>query len=785
MAQHLILPDPRRLPSRRASGAGGGGHQRQRGQHGRHLRQQLQQVVAAPSRLNAGVDPSAVFKIRAAARPDDSAFENRGLQVLGETVNYTYFVLTEDRAATLNRAIVRYTNSGALGSFFDLINDIEPYGAEDRRGPGIDQLVPPGTRVQPGATYTVDVGIWPSGDYNEAARRFAVVETVVNQTGGEILLRSVSARRTYLRVATTLDGVNDLLDTSVVELVRTPPVPFLDFRDWRDVSDGELDKAVTPSAVVGILDDSPADRHPLLEGLILSNESLAPSGYQWQQAGSHGTEVVGRALYADLHQELRDGRTVTAHGEVRVVRILEPDPGTLNGATRFPTYALAHELVEQGIRHLHSRYGVRIFNLSVGYAEPFDEVHVGPLTEIIDDLVRELDIVVVVPTGNAAIGRDARTLSGHHIHDDKPRFFLTAEHRLSEPGPAALAVSVGSLALSGAAAEMPRRVGWIAAAEANEASPFSRSGPGIGTASKRRNKPDVVHYGGNVVINDSGNAVENDPGASLVSTSFRHGDGRLFAAVNGTSFAVPAVARLAADIAEEYPESSANLIRALLVTGASPPAPSLRLTDAAERGRVYGLGLPARDIATTSSSTRVTMTYDGAMPIDTVQIHPLPVPELFRRGSGGERTITVALAFDPPVRRQRREYLAASMKVDIYRDMDPDQLAEMLVKQDPDDPNELISDRRRLTLLPGSNSFTNSTLQLRQWTARNSFINDDEVFYLVVTHRAQTWARNNPGYAEQKYALAVTLEDQHLVQADLHDLLTQRVSLPARVRVRA
>jgi len=73
----------------------------------------------------------------------------------------------------------------------------------------------------------------------------------------------------------------------------------------------------------------------------------------------------------------------------------------------------------------------------------------------------------------------------------------------------------------------------------------------------------------------------------------------------------------------------------------------------------------------------------------------------------------------------------------------------------------------------------------RRWTARNSFVNDEETFYVVVTHKAQTWARNEPGYAEQSYALAVTLEDQNLVQADLHQLLTQQVQVPARLRVRA
>jgi len=95
-----------------------------------------------------------------------------------------------------------------------------------------------------------------------------------------------------------------------------------------------------------------------------------------------------------------------------------------------------------------------------------------------------------------------------------------------------------------------------------------------------------------------------------------------------------------------------------------------------------------------TTDTRVIMTYDGSMSTDTDEIHPLPVPEVFRRGSGGQRTITVAAAFDPPVRRQRREYLAASMKVDVYRDIDPDELVEILKKQDRTTPGGVVGPKQ-------------------------------------------------------------------------------------------
>ncbi len=779
MPDHLVLPDPRQLPSRRAGGAGGGTPARQPAAHGAHLRQRLAAAVQPPRRLNRGVDPSLVFKVRAASRPPEGAFEGRGLEVLGESVDYTYFVLAEDGATSFDRAIDQYRRTGDLRSFFNVINDIEPYESDDRRGPGLEDA-PPFSGVR-----TFDVALWPANDEREAQNRVAVVEAILASRGSEVLLRSVSARRSYLRVSASQASLNDLLETSVVELVRTPPVPFMDFRDWRNVAGHELELQAESSATVGVLDDAPAEAHPLLAGRVLSTETLSPSTYSWQPPGSHGTEVVGRLLYPGMHEELRDAAPLTAVGEVRVIRILEPDPATGGASTRFATYDFPHEIVAAAIRHLHLVHDVRVFNLSLGYAGPYNDLHVDPMTEVIDDLVRELDVVIVVPTGNAPIDLTGRTLSGHHVVGDKPNFLFAPEHRLSEPGPAALALTVGSLALSGAPAELPNRLGWQAVSAEDELSAFSRTGPGLGTTFKRMNKPDLVHYGGNLVINDTGHVVQNDPGASLVSTTSGSDPSRLFGVVNGTSFAVPAVARIAGDLTHAYPDASANLIRALVGISAVQPRPAAVLTESHQRVQAYGLGIPARDRALFSDGQRVTMTYDGSMPVDTVQIHPLPVPELFRRGSGGERSITVALAFSPPVRRQRREYLAGSMKVDLYRDIDPDELADILIRQDPDDPSELIDDRRRLGLTPGSNSFTNSTLHVRRWSARNSFVNDDETFHIVVTHKAQTWARSDPKYAEQAYALAVTLEDLHLVQADLYQLLQSQVQVPARVRVHA
>lgn len=774
MPDHLLLPSPQGVGSRRSS-VGGRPIDRDRPVHGRNLRAQLSAATAAaPPRRGGGVDPNLVFKLHVARRPNDSSLVGRNLEFLGETADSLYFVLSSDGGSALARAIDAYTQTGDLSSLLNLIDGIELYGPQDRRGPGLDSLDLSGL-IQ------VDVKIWAADTYAQARSRTQLVERVVELAEGRVDLRSVSTRRTILRVTVPGTALDELLDVSVVEQVRTPPVPFLDFRDWRTVGVDQLERIEVSSATVGILDDLPAVEHPLLSGLIESVDLIGPADYPWQQAGQHCNEVAGRVLFPRLHEELRDLSPITAYGTVRVARILEPDPHD-PARTRFAQWAQPHELVEEGIRRLHDRYGVKVFNLSVGYAEPYNDAHLGALTETIDDLVRELDIVVVVPTGNVEFHRNARTPSGHHVGDDYPHYLDTEEHRLSEPGPSGLAVTVGSVALSDAPAEMnPPRLGWRVVAEVDRVSPFSRTGPGTGPNSGRLNKPEFVHYGGNTAINDAGMIAPNELGSSIVSTALLNDPPRLFAACNGTSYAAPAVARVAADIQFAYPGASANLIRVLLGIGASPPPPALaHQTDARHRAH-YGLGIPTTERALTSGARRATMIYDGRMPINDVQIHPVPIPAEFRLGRGQRRTITATLAYDPPVRHQRREYLAASMQVDLYRQTDVATLQRILCRQ-PETAEPLIKDRRRLNLEPGSDAVRSSTLQMRSWSATNSFVNDDETFYAAVTHTATAWARDDQEYLTQNYALAVTLEDQHLDQVDLHQLLS--IALPARVRLR-
>ena len=136
------------------------------------------------------------------------------------------------------------------------------------------------------------------------------------------------------------------------------------------------------------------------------------------------------------------------------------------------------------------------------------------------------------------------------------------------------------------------------------------------------------------------------------------------------------------------------------------------------------------------------MYFDGEMDSDSVAIHPVPIPDAFARGRS-QRRISVALAFDPPVRRQRREYLAAEMSFDFLRNVEPDEIRARYARQGAERV-DLWSDRHRLKLKPGSTLTSKSTLQVRRIFPRELRVDDGDTYYLAVKHKPAPWASGHP-----------------------------------------
>ena len=711
--------------------------------------------------------------------------EQRGLQFLGDTVDWCYFVVPDEVAATkfLGDLAAYESGSGSqtIEDFFADVDGIEPYDADDRRGNGLPD---PGFS---GST-TVDVLLWPSSDGDEASGRLEQVESVVETLLGEVLDRDRRPLSTMARVRVSSPGLDTLLELMVVERVRAPAKPFLEPSVWFNVGADDLTAESPIDVTIGVIDDGVHVGHPLLESLVDSQINV-PSGRQWGTVGTHGSMVAGLAAYGDIEKPLRDGGPFPAPARLSVVRVLEPDPNNQT-ATVFASDTPEHLVVEEAIRALHDQ-GVRIINLSIADDHPYSGPHVGLWTESLDRLARELDVLIVAAAGNRRIAASGQVTDDISACGGYPGYTLDAEARIAEPGIAASVVAVGSIARSGASASPSRNsdLADVAIAGENQLSPFSRTGPGLNCTFKLGAlKPDFVHYGGNCVRTSLGHLNYHDHGAAVVSTSLG-ASGRLFSSSSGTSYAAPRVARIAAEILHAYPTAGANLLRALLGISAEVPHQARSQFPDKESRRAFGYGMPDKVRAVNSERARVVLFHEGEIDVDTVAIHPIPMPESFTTGKS-DRTITVAVAHDPPVRRQRREYTAGHLELDFYRAMSIDEVEEVVRGQPEGELVPTVKDRRRVAhkLEPGSQTCGSSTLQVRTWHAKsaNSLnLDDSDTYYLVVKHLKEPWADNlKEGYTSQKYALAVQLEDRSRIDIDLYADVQSHVRVRARAETR-
>lgn len=774
MAEHLPLGNPVALPTRRTGGSPRT-PPRNPHRHGQKLTEELTATLTSTQSIEIveGVDPALVFRIRATGRLSAEQWHSRGLELLSEGGDWDYVVLSPgegipeiaDELARYAAAPDRQGAKARLSSFFGALETIEPYGPEDRLADDVAEMLD----GEPGP---IDIFVWAAPDDTEATRRVEQITAAVEAQGGEVTASDRRPRSPVVRAI--LDGVaaRRLSRIPVVEMMRPPALPYVDPADWRDIREDDLETEHRNGVPIGVLDDAIATAHPLLRNLVTATRSF-PANHPWQQMGEHGTMIAGLAAYGDFEMALRDHKPFVSCGSLVQGRVIEPRPGEPH-RHQFPQEQPEHLTIEQAIVALNNEYDIRVFVLCVTEIDPYSGPRVSLLTERLDDLIRERDLVVVVPTGNHGVtGPTARMDSGGHALRDYPGYALHEVARVSEPATAALAMTVGSIARSAGPASLAgvTRIGDTAVAPVDGLSPFSRSGPGA----YKGVKPELVHYGGNLVVRPGGEIASPESGTGVVSLML-DGSGRLFGVGSGTSFAAPRVARIAADVLGAYPDASGNLVRALLGLSASMPEP-VRDAFGSDVYRVAGHGLPMSDRAITSTGLRTVLMGEYSMAADTVAIHPLPIPPAFQ-SVRATRSIKIALAFDPPVRRTRREYLAGEMSFDLLRASSLAEVQSWYRRQDPGEPLKLPGDRRRPKLDPGTETTANSTLVVRGVRRRLFEADDGDTYYLALTHSSRPWAKKG----QQTYALAVAFEEEERQDVDLYAELQQRVRPRVRVR---
>lgn len=601
--------------------------------------------------------------------------------------------------------------------------------------------------------YLVDIELWDLGRRELRTRKVDQIEAYLDARAGEVLDRYIGPSITMLRARCTGAVIRTLLTIEDIQSVDFPPEPDIVAGEALDLT---LDDLPAPGAVdaaapiIGII-DSGINAHPLMEDVLVGAIAV-PDTLETADVWGHGTRVAGVALYGDLRAQL-GVPTLARHARIASCRVLTDQGG-------FVDRRLVPEQMREALTRLNAEFGVRIFVISIGDTKrTYDGGKVGPWAATLDEMARELDALIFVSAGNRA------PRGGNRLEQavtEYPGYLLEPANRFCEPAGAMNVITVGSLAHGeGLSGDFEEDVKVRSITRALEPAPFTRIGPGINGSVK----PDLVDIGGTLVYDPVVARLrkgEDLPSAGLVTLHHLFLD-RLFTSGSGTSYSAPLVAHKASQLLALLPKASANLLRALLIGAARIPEEAeakLAPLDVDAARIVCGHGQVDPKRAAYSDDHRVVLFAEDELPIDHFAVYHIPIPSEFQ--TGGKRTLTVSLAYDPPVRHSRADYAGTGMSFRVFRGCEPGLIFEHFrkrTKQEGKHPE--IEKRYACNLQPGPQEREKATVQRASVTFSQRTEEYGGDYYLVVRCEGG-WAASFE--TTQKFAVVVELEHQPEIQ---------------------
>lgn len=655
----------------------------------------------------------------------------------------------------------------------------------------------------PKGLFVVNIDIWFNGETTTAYEIESQIRQVLG-TGDSKLLGDLFQIPSLLlgRALVNEFTLNALLDLDTIATVELPygkvaTEPYELFQmDYEPVVEDNLDDDAPLAAV---LDSGIFTGNPLLEHVVVAEEEFDVTENTTSDMHGHGTGVAGIVVYGDFDKCFRMNSFKPL---VRVCngKIMHDE----DGVPCFPNDKRPEQIVREAIEYFYTEFGCRIFNLSAGDG---GHIYCGgrqfAWAEMLDQLSRELDIVIVISAGNVSDPVIRNFGSRDELMEQCRDQLFQPEHRLIDPATSALGVTVGSITRFEEPTAIPYRAARISVGKKDYLSVFTRIGKGV----NRAVKPDVVDYGGNYAVSQlvrgKNQWVKND--MRLYEPTLNNGNDKIFKGWCGTSFSAPHVTHIAARIERALEKQlqrkpSANLIRAVLINSARCSK------DMAEWGensidelyvgktnpkqerklRLYGFGV-TDDSLLYSDFNKVTLFAEDRLSLRSFHLYKIPVPTEFLQIKAN-KTIAISLAYNPITRLSRKDYLTDNLWFEVFRKIDEETLLQYKAKKeegtDTDEDLDRFPDENKAAFYPGYTEINKGTLQQRLWrkTAKGGhdllWDESEPYIYVLVTGKEKF------KYAEQEipqnYALVITFS--YDCQEDIQLYTKLKNNVKARTR---
>lgn len=302
-------------------------------------------------------------------------------------------------------------------------------------------------------------------------------------------------------------------------------------------------------------------------------------------------------------------------------------------------------------------------------------------------------------------------------------------------------------------------------------------------------KPELSAPGGSATVDTlQRRARSTDPASSVVGAGGTD-QNRLLALGAGTSYAAPLVSYAALRVLARYPALSGNAVRALLLLSAEPldviVDDSSNSHNHQQQRRLTGYGRVSAPRSETSTDHRAVLLNEAEIRLDEVHLYRVPIPGTFFAG-GGRSSVTLSLAYDPPVRATRLDYLASRMGIQMFHGASIAEVQRAYVAAEEtdeltDDPNAAPAalDRFKLALQPANANRGRGAHHFATYGRSRRFDSRRGVEFIVAVRNVNRWDTSG---ALQRYAFAVALE-RDLDHADLYAELQLQLEALATVEL--
>ena len=804
---------------------------RNRTEHGGLLKKGLSKAVddITHARKNAGVE---VDKLLVFDLTSDAAYMKPNVDVLQRSfkISIVEEVQTTEGTSHLvvqfenkdgiiiferERALYEQDNqfSGGLLTYaqrrdlFACISGIRTLTPEDRTGKRLMEAIK--NETLPDGLFIVDIDVWYNGDKKKKHDLENNIKQALGTSGStllgdlfelpNILLGRVKLNQFTLNALRNLDLIAmidfpiGVLSNEQCELYSSDFVPILE---------DTLDKNAPLACVI---DSGVFSGNILLSSSVVGEEDFDLTESTPSDLNGHGTAVAGIVAYGNFYNYDKPNKKFKPLVRICNGKVMHNHPmDDGHDGQKYADNKRPEQIIEEAIKYFHKEYQCRVFNLSSG---DIDHLYRGgrqwPWASMLDNLSRELDIVIVVSSGNVQNPVIPKFSSREELQSKARDQLLTPEHHLIDPATTALGITVGAITKYSEPENFPNRPTMLSVGSADYPSVFTRTGEGVGGAIK----PDFVDYGGNYAILQSGGRTRWSFNRTLNEPTLNNTIDKVFKGYSGTSFSAPHVTHIAARLERALQEQlgdapSANLIRAMLASSAKyvqhdwlkavmePGFSKIKKQTQSWVMRLSGYG-KVDDTTLFTDRNHVTLFAEDDLDLRSLHLYKIPVPKEFLDLQTHKR-IAIGFAYNPPTLISRKAYIANSLWFEVFRRIDADILLNYKAKKVDEEASKQInkdfSQEYGASFSPGYTEVKNSTLQQRIWekAARGGsdllWENNDPYIYILVTGKENF---SHPHiYEAQPYALAITFSYDSEEDIQLRQRLSDKVTIKQRERAR-